>query len=76
MLWGNIIGITLCLLQYYFRIAKLDGETYYVDYVAIDINWLYFLFLNIGTFIVCALMLFLPTLILTKISPIKTLKFD
>lgn len=76
MLWGNIAGIGLCLLQYYFRIVPLDGETYYVDYVAIDINWWYFLLLNLGTFIVCALMLFLPTLILTKITPIKTLKFD
>lgn len=76
LLWGNIIGIGLCLLQYYFKIAKLDSETYYVDFVAIEINWLYFLYLNVGTFIVCAAMLFLPTLIITKLTPIKTLKFD
>ena len=76
MLWGNIIGIGLCLLQYYLKIAKLDSETYYVDYVAIDINWYYFLLLNVGTFITCVVMLFLPTLILTKLTPIKTLKFD
>lgn len=76
MLWGNIAGIGLCLLQYYFRIVGLDGDTYYVDFVAIEINWWYFFLLNMGTFIVCALMLFLPTLILTKITPIKTLKFD
>ena len=76
MIWGNFIGIGLCLLQYYFKIAKLDSETYYVDYVAIDINWYYFVLLNIGTFIACGVMLFLPTLILTKLTPIKTLKFD
>ena len=76
MLWGNVIGISLCLLQYYFKIAKLDGETYYVEYVAIEMNWYYFLLLNVGTFVTCALMLFLPTLILTKLTPIKTLKFD
>lgn len=76
LVWGNLIGITLCLLQQHFKIAALDSETYYVDYVAIEINWLYFLFLNIGTFTVCSLMLFLPTLILTKLTPVKTLKFD
>jgi lipoprotein-releasing system permease protein len=76
MLWGNVIGIGLCLLQYYLKIAKLDSETYYVDYVAIEINWYYFLLLNLGTFLTCALMLLLPTLIITKLTPIKTLKFD
>jgi lipoprotein-releasing system permease protein len=76
MLWGNVFGIALCLLQYYFKLVKLDSETYYVDYVAIEINWYYFLLLNIGTFITCALMLLLPTLIITKLTPIKTLKFD
>ncbi|MDO8999239.1 MAG: ABC transporter permease [Bacteroidota bacterium] len=76
LLWGNIIGITACLLQQYFKIIKLDSEIYYVEYVAIDINWLYFIGLNIGTFVACFVMLFLPTLILTKLTPIKTLKFD
>jgi lipoprotein-releasing system permease protein len=76
LLWGNIVGIGLCLVQYYFRIAKLNSETYYVDHVAIEINWLYFLLLNIGTFAVCGLMLILPTLILTRLTPVKTLKFD
>jgi lipoprotein-releasing system permease protein len=76
MLWGNLFGIGLCLLQSQFKIAKLDSETYYVDFVAIDINWLYFILLNIGTFVVCGLMLLLPTLIITKLTPIKTLKFD
>ncbi|MES2678642.1 MAG: ABC transporter permease [Bacteroidota bacterium] len=76
LLWGNVAGISLCLLQYYFKIARLDSDTYYVDFVAIEINWLYFLFLNLGTFIVCGLMLFLPTLIITKLTPLKTLKFD
>ena len=76
LLWGNIIGIAVCLLQYYFKIIKLDSSIYYVEYVAIDINWWYFLALNIGTFITCFVMLFLPTLIITKLTPIKTLKFD
>jgi lipoprotein-releasing system permease protein len=76
LLWGNIIGLGLCYLQYYFKLAKLDSETYYVDYVAIEINWLYILLLNLGTFIICTIMLPLPTLIIAKLTPVKTLKFD
>lgn len=76
LLWGNVFGIAACLLQQYFKIVKLDSSIYYVEYVAVDINWLYFLGLNIGTFVVCFLMLLLPTLIITKLTPIKTLKFD
>ncbi len=76
LLWGNVFGIAACLMQQYFKIVKLDSSIYYVEYVAVDINWLYFLGLNIGTFVVCFLMLLLPTLIITKLTPIKTLKFD
>ncbi|MBA3663144.1 MAG: ABC transporter permease [Bacteroidetes bacterium] len=76
LLWGNVVGIGLCYLQYYFKLIKLDSATYYVDYVAIDINWLYFLILNAGTFLICILMLFLPTILISKLTPIKTLRFD
>lgn len=76
LLWGNLVGIGLCFIQYYFKLASLDSDTYYVDHVAIEINWLYFLLLNVGTFLVCSLMLILPTLIITKLTPVKTLKFD
>jgi lipoprotein-releasing system permease protein len=76
LLWGNIAGIGLCLIQYYFRIARLESETYYVDFVAIDINWLFYLILNAGTFLVCCLVLYLPTLLVTRLTPVRTLKFD
>ena len=76
LLWGNIIGIGVCLIQYYFRIAKLESATYYVDYVAVDINWLWYLILNAGTLAVCCLVLYLPTVVVTRLTPIRTLKFD
>jgi len=75
-LWGNIVGIGMCLIQYYFGLVKLDSSTYYVDQVAVDLNWMSYVMLNLGTTGVCLLMLLLPTLILTKITPIKTLRFD
>ncbi len=76
LIWGNVVGIGLCLLQYYFGWAKLDSTTYYVDKVIIDLNWLWYLILNVGTTVTCLAMLILPTLIITKITPIKTLRFD
>jgi lipoprotein-releasing system permease protein len=76
MLIGNAVGLFLCWLQYHFHLVGLDASTYYVKYVAIEWNWTYILLLNAGTVVACALMLFLPTLILTKMTPVKTLKFD
>ncbi len=76
LLWGNLIGLALCLIQKEFQFVKLNSDTYYVDFVAINMNWLYILYLNLGTFFICSIMLLLPTLIITKLTPIKTLKFD
>lgn len=76
LIWGNMIGISLCLLQYYFKIVKLDPTTYYVDSVAIELTWLYYILLSIGTAVVCMLFLFIPTIIISKITPIKSIRFD
>ena len=76
MLFGNAAGLTLCWLQDRFHLVGLDASTYYVQYVAIEWNWLYILLINVGTLAACGLMLFLPTLLLTKLTPVKTLKFD
>jgi lipoprotein-releasing system permease protein len=76
LIWGNIVGIGMCLIQYFFGLVKLDSSTYYVDKVVVDLNWLWYVILNVGTAGVCLLMLILPTLIITKITPIKTLRFD
>ncbi len=76
MLFGNAAGLTLCWLQDRFHLVGLDASTYYVQYVAIEWNWLYILLINAGTLAACGLMLFLPTLLLTKLTPVKTLKFD
>ncbi len=76
LLIGNLIGITAVLLQYFFHLAKLDSDTYYVEYVPVIFNAIHILVLNAGIIISCMLMMFFPTLILTRITPIKTLRFD
>jgi lipoprotein-releasing system permease protein len=76
LLIGNIIGIGAVLLQYFFHLVKLDSDTYYVEYVPVIFNVIYILLLNAGIILSCMLMMFFPTLILTRITPIKTLRFD
>ncbi|MBP7808439.1 MAG: ABC transporter permease [Bacteroidia bacterium] len=76
LLIGNLIGIGAVLLQYFFHLVKLDSDTYYVEYVPVIFNITYILLLNAGIIVSCMLMMFFPTLILTRITPIKTLRFD
>lgn len=76
LLIGNLIGITAVLLQYFFHLAKLDSDTYYVEFIPVIFNAVYILLLNAGIILSCMLMMYLPTLILTRITPIKTLRFD
>jgi lipoprotein-releasing system permease protein len=76
LLWGNIIGIGLLLLQKYFGIIKLNPESYYVNVAPVDINLFYILLLNIGTVVICLLVLLIPSFIITKITPSKSIRFE
>ena len=75
LLWGNIIGITLLLLQHYFGLITLDPASYHVTTVPIYINVFSIIMLNIGTLILCFLMLIIPSYIITKINPSKSIQF-
>lgn len=76
MFWGNVLGIGLCFLQYYFHIFKLDQASYYVDYVPVTLNIFQILLLNICSLIVTFLMLVLPSFVITRITPIRAIKFN
>jgi lipoprotein-releasing system permease protein len=76
MLWGNIVGLGLCTFQYFTHAIKLDSTTYYIGYVAIEFNWMYIIGINVLTFVVSLLLLLLPTLLVTRLTPIKTLRFS
>ncbi len=76
LLWGNIAGIGLVLLQKYFHLIHLDQQSYYISYVPVNITILYLVLLNVGTILCCVAMMILPTLIITKISPLKALRFS
>jgi lipoprotein-releasing system permease protein len=76
LFWGNTIAIGLLLLQKYFGIIQLNPESYYVREAPVDINLLHILALNIGTVAICLLVLIIPSIIITKISPAKTIRFE
>ncbi len=76
LFWGNVIGIGILLIQKYFGVIKLNPENYYVSEAPVYIDAGYILVLNIGTLILCLLMLLIPSYIVSKISPVKAIKFD
>ena len=76
LFWGNLIGIGLILIQQYLGIVKLNPENYYVSVAPVNLNLLYLLGLNLGTILICLLVLLIPSYIITKISPVKAIRFD
>lgn len=73
---GNVIGIGLALLQEKYAFIPLNPEVYYLDAVPVELQFWPILLLNIGTIVLCILALIIPSYVVTKISPIKTLKFN
>ena len=76
MLIGNIIGIGIALLQMHLKVIPLDPESYFVNSVPIFINPLHIILINLGTMLLTILMLLIPSGMISRISPDKTLKFD
>ncbi len=76
LFWGNVIGIGLLLVQKYGKVFKLNPDTYYVNEAPIYLSLDYILILNGGTFLLCLLMLLIPSFIISKISPVKAIRFE
>lgn len=75
MLWGNIVGLGFGAIQYYFELIPLDKQNYYMDFVPIQWNWPLIGLLNVVVFIISILIMLIPTMIITRIQPIKAIKF-
>jgi lipoprotein-releasing system permease protein len=76
LFWGNIIGLSFGYLQDKFKLIPLDPVNYYMEYVPIKWEWTGIIGLNLLTFTVVTLVLIIPTLLISKIEPIKSIKFD
>lgn len=76
LFWGNVIGIGLLVAQQQFKLFPLDPDTYYVTEAPVYLDMGYILALNLGTFLLCLLMLLIPSYIIAKISPVKAIRFE
>ncbi len=76
LFWGNLIGIGLLFIQKFTGIIQLPPENYYVNTAPVYIDWFYILLLNIGTIVICLTVLLIPSFVITRISPVKALRFD
>lgn len=75
LLLGNILGLGLGFLQYYTHIFKLDQTSYYLSYVPIELHFFDVLLLNLATVFICLIVLIVPSMLVSKISPLKAIRF-
>ncbi|MBB2150864.1 ABC transporter permease [Pedobacter gandavensis] len=75
LLLGNILGLGLGFIQKYTHVFKLDQGSYYLSYVPVELHFVDVLVLNIGIVVICFVVLILPSLLVSKISPLKAIRF-
>jgi lipoprotein-releasing system permease protein len=75
LFWGNLIGIGLCLLQQHFGFITLDEEAYYVKTAPIFLDFGTILWLNLGTLLLNFIILIIPSYLVTRITPVKAIRF-
>jgi lipoprotein-releasing system permease protein len=76
LILGNVLGLGLALLQDKFGFIRLNTETYYVNRVLIELNPLHLLLVNVGTILLCFVVLYLPAKVIGRLSPVKTMRFQ
>lgn len=76
LLWGNLLAFLLIFIQQQFGLVTLDPQIYYVEQVPLLINWSYVLLINVSTLLISICVLVLPSLLISRINPIKSIRFD
>ncbi len=76
LLLGNIFGVGLALLQQYTHLIPLDPESYYMNFVPIELHLSDLLWLNAGTLVICMMVLIIPSMLVSRIVPVKALRFE
>ncbi len=76
LLWGNLIGLTLGFVQYYFKIIPLDAANYYMSHVPIIFDWLTIVLINLLVLALIGLTLLIPITIVSRVQPVKAIRFD
>ena len=76
LLFGNVIGLTLGWIQQRFEILKLDQANYYIDHVPVQFDLTSIVMVNIGSLVACLIMLIIPSMLVSRIDPIKSIRFN
>jgi lipoprotein-releasing system permease protein len=76
LLLGNLLGIGLALIQQYTHLIPLDQESYYMNFVPIELHFIDVIALNAATFAICLLVLIIPSMLVSRILPVKALRFN
>ncbi len=76
LIWGNVIGLGICILQQQFGIVKLDPANYFLDTVPVSLNLVHLLILNAGALVAVFLMMIGPSYLAARISPVRAILFD
>ena len=76
MFWGNVVGLGLCAVQKYTDFISLDPQNYYLDTVPISFSWGFILSVNVVMFSLSALVLIIPSGLISRIHPTKAMRFE
>lgn len=76
LLWGNLIGLGLAFLQLKTGLISLDPSSYYIKTVPVNLELSHILMLNAGTMIIIILMLLVPSQLISRITPVKAIRYD
>jgi lipoprotein-releasing system permease protein len=76
LLFGNIIGIGLVLLQQYTGIITLDPQTYYVSEAPMELNIPLIVMINLATLLICVFVLIAPSFLISHIHPAKSMRYE
>jgi lipoprotein-releasing system permease protein len=76
LFWGNLLGLGMVWIQDSFQLIQLDPQTYYVHSAPVKLPFISWVLLNLGTFVLCLLFLLIPSYLVSKISPVRALRFD
>ena len=76
VVWGNAIGLGICLLQYYFHLIPLDPEGYMLSEVPVAFGVGWWLALNAGVVAVILTLLMLPASIISQVKPVEAIRYD
>lgn len=75
LFFGNILGLLICWLQQRYGFIKLPEDAYYISQAAVNIIWWQIALVDIGTLLICFLILLIPTIIVKRIQPVTAIQF-